>query len=61
MSKTQLTPVLLDSVCDRCGKQRPELRAWKFSPVVVCGIPIEEPWLCVACFKAEKKLLWANQ
>ena len=57
--KTELRPIMLNAPCDRCGKTALELRPYKFSPVVYRGKPIEMPWLCMGCFRIEKKKAWA--
>lgn len=51
---------MLDAPCDRCGKVTHALDPWwKSETITFRSKVIEKPWLCLKCFKAEKKKWWA--
>ena len=53
------TVTMLNESCDRCGKPAELLHPYKLSETIVYrGKTISEPWLCLACFKAEKRKWW---
>ena len=50
---------MLNESCDRCGKLATELYPYKFSDTIVYrDKTISQPWLCLACFKVEKRKWW---
>ena len=52
---------LLDSPCDRCGKQADELFPYIFSAVTYRGKEIQHPWLCRKCIEIEKEKAWKEK
>ena len=52
---------LLDSPCDRCGKQSDRLHPFKLSESITYRKrEIAHPWLCVRCFLVEKEKWWKS-
>lgn len=53
---------LRDSDCDRCGKRADKLTPFKLAETITFrGKVVEEPWLCLKCFKVEKRKWWVAQ
>ncbi len=54
-----MTFSLLNSDCDRCGKVKPELRAYTLSDsITYYGKQVNHGWLCIRCFVIEKEKWW---
>jgi len=61
MSEAEVHVTLLDSPCDRCGKQADKLFPYKFSKVTYRGKEIKHPWLCRKCIEIEKEKAWKEK